>query len=175
MININLFAGPGVGKSTVAAGLFYQLKKYGCDVEYIQEYAKDLVYGKDYTRLSDQLHIVAEQHHRMHRIGSSADYLIHDSPFILGLVYLQESEHLHREKFTNLVIDMFKSYTSLNIFLERSDDVPFNVNGRMHDEAQSRMKDIEIRALLEEHDIPCYTVKMGDTTVFEIINIMALH
>ena len=50
---INLFAGPGTGKSTTAAGLFYKMKSKGYMVELVTEFAKDLVYQESFFRLKD--------------------------------------------------------------------------------------------------------------------------
>ena len=41
---VNLFAGPGAGKSTGAAYIFSMLKMAGIDTEYVNEYAKDKVW-----------------------------------------------------------------------------------------------------------------------------------
>lgn len=41
---INLFGGPGVGKSTIASGLFYYMKIAGYNVEAPQEWCKQKVY-----------------------------------------------------------------------------------------------------------------------------------
>lgn len=41
---INLFGGPGIGKSTLAAGLFEHMKIAGFNVELVNEYAKDMVW-----------------------------------------------------------------------------------------------------------------------------------
>jgi len=175
MLNINLFAGPSAGKSTTAAGLFFELKKHNANAEYVQEYAKDLVYAKDYTHLSDQLHVIAEQHHRMFRIGSNVDYLIHDSPFLLGLVYLEDDGHLPKKEFIDLVIKLFKSYKSLNIFLERNEEIPFQTFGRRHDETQSLKKDKEILKMLDEHNIEYFKVKMNNRSINKIIDILKDH
>ena len=43
---INLLGGPGCGKSTVAAGIFHQLKSLGYSTELVTEYVKDIVYDK---------------------------------------------------------------------------------------------------------------------------------
>ena len=43
-IVVNLFAGPGAGKSTGAAYIFSMLKMAGIDTEYVNEYAKDKVW-----------------------------------------------------------------------------------------------------------------------------------
>ncbi len=41
---INLWAGPGAGKSTTAAGLFNLMKIRGYNVELVTEFAKEMVY-----------------------------------------------------------------------------------------------------------------------------------
>ena len=41
---INLFGGPGAGKSTCAMEICSELKKHGLSADYVQEYAKELVY-----------------------------------------------------------------------------------------------------------------------------------
>lgn len=42
---INLIGGPGSGKSTTAAGLFFRMKSMGVRCELVTEYAKELVSG----------------------------------------------------------------------------------------------------------------------------------
>ena len=42
---VNLYAGPGAGKSTGAAYIFAKLKMAGVDCEYVSEYAK-IEFGK---------------------------------------------------------------------------------------------------------------------------------
>ena len=41
---VNLYGGPGCGKSTGAAYLFSKLKMAGVDAEYVPEFAKDKVW-----------------------------------------------------------------------------------------------------------------------------------
>lgn len=41
VIVINLMGGPGSGKSTVASGIFYRLKKMGVNCELALEFVKD--------------------------------------------------------------------------------------------------------------------------------------
>lgn len=53
---INLIGGPGSGKSTTAAGLFYKLKKLGYNCEMSLEFAKDKV-------MDDQIYIFGKQYH----------------------------------------------------------------------------------------------------------------
>ena len=56
---INLFGGPGVGKSTLAAGLFWFFKtnrltlKHSYVIELVREFAKDLVWAQDLYTLKN--------------------------------------------------------------------------------------------------------------------------
>ena len=52
---INLVGGPGCGKSTTAAGLFYELKRRDYSVELVTEYAKSRVWEDSLRTLNDQI------------------------------------------------------------------------------------------------------------------------
>ena len=175
MININLFAGPGCGKSTTAAGLFYTMKTHDYNVEFIQEYAKDLTYAGELTRLSDQLHILGEQYHRMYRLDNKVDFLIHDSPFLLVLAYLDNNEHISKELFSKFVINIFNSYNNINIFLERNTNYEFQQDGRNQDEYQSTQKDKEIKQVLDDNNINYITVPVDNNVIDTILNIVKQH
>lgn len=175
MININLFGGPGLGKSTSAAGLFYQMKIQNYKVEFIPEYAKELTYGNDYTRLSDQLHILGEQHHRMFRLRDKVDFLIHDSPFLMGLTYLRKDDpHLPSEIYESLVVEMFNSYDNLNIFLVRNDKNVYQEYGRSQSLSEAIDKDIEIKNLLNQHKVKHYDILASENTIEDILHLIDL-
>ena len=55
MIVVNLFAGPGSGKSTTCAGVFSKLKLIGINCEMALEYAKDKVWENSLDVLNDQI------------------------------------------------------------------------------------------------------------------------
>ncbi len=170
MLNVNLFGGPGTGKSTTAAGIFYSLKSAGEKIEYIQEYAKELTFGKDFTKLSDQLLILGEQHHRLHRLKGQVNYIVHDSPFIMGLTYLQQDPHLPRDMYYEMVVTMFKSYDNLNIFLQRDIEAHgYQEYGRNQTLREAEYKDMEIKQMLDLNKIPYITIVVGPNTVEEII------
>jgi len=170
MLNINIFGGPGIGKSTTAAKLFGKMKARDHKVEYIQEFAKELTFSKDYTRLSDQMLILGEQHHRMFRLNGQIDFLIHDSPFIMGVTYLSEDPHLPKEAYTNLVVQMFNSYDNINVFLERDiENLQYQEYGRRQTLAEAIQKDVEIKALLDEYGIEYVIVKAGKKCAKKIL------
>ena len=84
---INLYGGPGTGKSTHAAGLFYRMKQKSINCEYVQEYAKDKTWEDNAFTLKCQPYITAKQIFRQHRLLGKVDYIITDSPILNGLVY----------------------------------------------------------------------------------------
>lgn len=91
-----------------------------------------------------------------------------------GLIYLEDDGHLSRTKFTDLVVDLFKSYETVNFYLERNSDLGFQQFGRRHSEAYSLKKDLEIKMMLEEHNIPYYNIQMCNYAVHEIIQILGI-
>jgi nicotinamide riboside kinase len=176
MLNVNLFGGPGTGKSTTASGLFYIMKKSDYQVEYIQEYAKELTFGKDFTKLSDQLLVLGEQHHRMYRLNGQVDFLIHDSPFVMGLTYLQDGIHLPKQTYSKLITELFASYDNLNIFLKRNiEEHAYQEYGRNQNLDEAIIKDNEIQEMLSSYNIPYMVIEMGKNSVDDIFNLIKEH
>jgi len=169
MVNINIFGGPGTGKSTTASGLFYQMKNENYKVEYIQEFAKELTFAKDTTRISDQLLILGEQHHRLFRLKHQVDYVIHDSPFVMGLTYAKDDTFLPQKEFKELILKLFFNYKNINIFLERNiDEHGYQEYGRKQTLEESINKDNEIKQMLSDNDIPYIVIRIDKNTVDNI-------
>ena len=59
---INLFAGPGAGKTTIASGLMYELKKIHLSVDNPYEFPKNLAWDENKGAIKDQFYITANQH-----------------------------------------------------------------------------------------------------------------
>lgn len=57
---VNIYGGPGAGKSTTALQLVAELKKLGYHADYVSEVAKELVYAKDFEHLDGTLKIKAK-------------------------------------------------------------------------------------------------------------------
>jgi len=173
MLNINLFGGPGTGKSTTAAGLFHEMKKSGVKVEYITEYAKDLVFSKDFYRLKDQTYILAKQHHPIFKLQDQVDMLIHDGPFLLGLIYLQEKEGFPVKEFKDYLVALWKSYEHINIFLERDTDVhKYQDYGREQTLEEALEIDKQIIDMMDHYNIPYHKVVVGEHSVKHILEIL---
>ena len=169
---INLFGGPGLGKSTTAAGLFYEMKKMGLEVELVQEYAKDLVWERRHNLLQDQIYVFAKQQRRISRLQDhNMEWVITDSPIALGLIYLQPG--VLSENFPNLVMEVFNSYHNYNFLLSRN--VAYNPVGRnQKTEDEARLFDDSIDKLLQKYNVEYSRVIGGEPAVPAILKHIGL-
>jgi len=146
---VNLFAGPGTGKSTTAAGIFFELKNRQINCELAAEYAKDLVWEKRNNTFDDQIYLFAKQHHRIFVLLGQVDVVVTDCPILLSPVYDAEK----RPTFEKLVVEEHKKMWTYNVFLKRHKT--YNPIGRRHDEAHARQVDREVLNMLDKHE-QCY-------------------
>ena len=110
---INLFGGPGIGKSTQAAGLYAMMKRNNMSVELTSEFPKVIAWEKNHSAIRDQLYITANQHRNISRLYGQVEYIIIDSPILFGLVYKGRygdgyPENLYGDSFDTFIIDLFK-------------------------------------------------------------------
>lgn len=149
---VNAFGGPGSGKSTACMDICQQLKKLGYNAEYVQEYAKELVYDKNWELLdgseAHQFEILKEQVHRMDRLYGQADFIITDSPILLNSIYNQELT----AAYSGMVQELHGQYHNFSFFVER-DRESFQQEGRIHNLEESIVKDKEIQTLLKNNNI----------------------
>ncbi len=165
---VNLFAGPGAGKSTTAAGIFFQLKLAGIDCELVREYAKDVVWEGRSTLLDDegQFYIFAKQRKRMLDIRNKVDVIVTDSPLLLSRIYganLSQSFH-------DLVGEEFERFDNINFFVERTK--PYNPNGRLQDEAGAREIDNQIRELIAYYASSNWNIQGNEQAPDQVIAIL---
>lgn len=142
---VNLFAGPGSGKSTGAAYIFAKLKMRGINAELVTEYAKDLVWADNLSTLANQIHVYGEQSGRISRVAGKVQVIITDSPLLMSSCYCKETTPYH-DAFCQLVKQDFEQYTNINYFLKRIK--AYNPAGRLQDETAAKEKDSEIKAHL---------------------------
>ena len=152
---VNLFGGPGTGKSTTAADLFAQLKKRGVNAEYVPEYAKGMVWEERPGVFKNQIYMFAKQHHAIFRTLGKVDITVTDSPILLSLYY---GQHLS-SSFRQVVLEEHNKMDTLNVFLKRVK--PYNPAGRHQTEDEAKNIDVDLRRLLDECDINYHNV-VGD-------------
>ena len=128
MLVVNLFGGPGTGKSTLAAALFSNLKIRGVNAELVTEFAKDLVWSERNKELQDQVYILGKMYHKLWRLKDKVDVVVIDSPLPF-CVYYDQGKTPGMEEF---VMGLFNQFRNINILLERN--FPYQQEGRYQDE-----------------------------------------
>lgn len=150
---VNIYGGPGAGKSTTALQLVAELKKLGYHADYVSEVAKELVYAKDFEHLDgtlkNQSKILSEQKRRLDIMLDNVDVVVTDSPLLLNTVYLKENAPEYIES----VFSQYENYNNYNVVVERDLSVEFEQEGRIHNLEESIKKDGEINTLLDSHNI----------------------
>ena len=172
---INLFGGPGSGKSTTAAGLFYFMKLRHISVELVTEYAKDLVWSNRLEDMLDQQeYIFAKQNHRIHRLRGKVDYAIVDSPLLLSYAYPKANEEQKGvekwpaiDAFLEFVVKVYSTYTNENFYLMRPDS--YQEGGREHDIEQAKRIDDIVSQTLTDLKVPFFIVPTNEHTIPTIL------
>ena len=160
-IIINLFGGPGSGKSFAArklTGLFQN--KTALTISHITEYATDLIKeGKEYIldgTFNNQRLIYAEQHRRVIQNVGKSDVIITDSPDILSAIYCKE-ENQKATDWKKEIIEEFNSYNNFNVYITRDNNYTYSHKVRIHSEEEVLKIDTLILALLKKNNIPFYS------------------
>lgn len=160
---INLYCGPGGGKSTSAAYLFYQLKKLGKNVELVREYVKDWAWEKRHINAYDQLYFLGKQSRRESMLYGKVDYIVTDSPIWLSAYYAQlycpifVSEGVRAATVAFYHQARHDGHAHQHVQLVRSK--AYNPAGRFQTEVQARELDGDIQNFLK--NVKVSTIESG--------------
>lgn len=157
---INLYGAPGVGKSTLAAELFAELKKRNISTEITLEFAKELVYNEDKRLLADQLIVLAEQYRRIFVLNGKVDYIITDSPVLLSIFYNKINKSYPEKYFSKIALNAHKKFNNINIMIER--DFSYNCQGRNQTENEAYKIQKEIKNYFKQAEIEYFTVNSNN-------------
>ena len=159
---VNLFGGPGTGKSTMAAGIFSELKWRGINCELATEFAKEKVWEEAYAIFENQVFIFANQLQRIFRVQGKVDVVVTDSPIMLIILYNKRLSNT----FDDLIMEIFNSYNNLNYFLVRKKK--YMRKGRLQTLEEAIVLDKLTRELLDRNKVEYKTV-LGEKASIEII------
>jgi len=175
---INLFGGPGIGKSSIASGLTHQLKKrhISCDNPY--EFPKELAWDKNTAAVKDQLYVIANQHRGITRSWGEVDYIVVDSPLLFAPVYKNfysdepyYPSMFYGKEFDDFIISLHNRYDNINILLQR-DSSKFENKGRYQSLDEALVLDKLIKDTLDSYSQKYYTVDINDKPIKKLLNIL---
>jgi hypothetical protein len=141
---LNLYGGPGSGKSTAAAGTFFLMKANRIECELVQEYAKDKTYEENWSTLSDQFYVIAKQSHRLQRLLGRVDWIITDSPLPLGIMFAQGP--FKEPWFEDAIMSLYDTYENIDVRIDRVK--VYERYGRSQTEEEARAIDARIDDLM---------------------------
>jgi len=144
---VNLFGGPGAGKSAFAHGLMYELKVAGINCELASEYAKDIFYEESPKKLNNQIYVFGKQLQRLKRTVGKVDVIVTDAPLLHSIHYDTSGSPF----FKHLILEEHNRFNNLNIFLTRKHG--YNPNGRFQDEAGAANISSSIEIMLIENSV----------------------
>jgi AAA domain len=84
---INLYGGPGCGKSTSAAYLYYLLKVQKENVELVREYVKDWAWDNRKFGAYDEIYFLGKQVRHESMLFGKVDYIVTDAPVYMTAYY----------------------------------------------------------------------------------------
>lgn len=170
-----MYGGPGTGKSTTCAGLFYKLKLEGYNCEMNREYIKEWCWEDRDVLEGDQTYFFSKMSRKERiYIKNSLDFIITDSPLILTHFYGLKYDPYEQKYNTSL--NMLKNhhefckengYKVEHYFLTRFKE--YNSAGRYQDEAQAKQLDVDIKEMLDSLNIEYKTIDADNHAVDNII------
>ena len=144
---VNLFGGPGIGKTTLAARIFAALKTHGIEAACPEEYAKIAIWqGRSYL-LDNQLILLGRTWDTITSLSEKVDVIVLDSPILLCSHYAGESEGPH---FHETVLDFHQRNDRVNILLKRDKGIAYSTSGRRETSQQAMGIDTRIEGLLSQ-------------------------
>jgi hypothetical protein len=150
---INLFAGPGSGKSTTAAGVFTLLKLHGVRSELVTEFAKDLTWEKRDHTLNNQYYVWGKQYHKMWRVRYKVLVTVTDAPLMHSVLYSKDEAD---KTFRKMVFESFNQFNNVNYFIKRVKK--YDVAGRSQTKEQAEELDYNVKDMLKKYKIKYKTV-----------------
>lgn len=150
-MRICLFSGPGGGKSTLAARIFYELKIEGYSIELVREYIKKWAYEDRKPTSFDQSYIFGHQMHSEDLpLRNGIKNIVVDSPLIMNVCYGKRYNYPLWESLLEQAIVFEKKYPSFNIFLDRT-GLDYQEIGRYENYEQALWMDGQIKNFMDEH------------------------
>lgn len=167
---VNFFAGPGVGKSRLAARVFAHLLPY--KVAHVTEFVKKWAILGIKPQGEDQCLIFSNQMSEEDTLLRKADFIVTDSPIFLNAAYSQFYGYEGSDELVTLARRFDRKFRPLNFFIDRT--VAYEQFGRYQDEAAARDFDEFLLGFLDAHMAHEHVRNMHRVTVNDFDKIISI-
>lgn len=155
---INIIGGPGCDKSLFSSAIILYLNLHHKTVENIPDYAKSLVWQRDFEALKNQYQIAQRQFEMLELLDGQVQFLVSECSLPQVLYY---NEHYAENicdvpKTRAKILQWYKQHNNVNVMVERGDKKYIHT-GRFQDEEQARNIDKALRHTLTHEGLK-YTV-----------------
>ncbi len=152
---INIIGGPGCDKSLFSSAIILNLNLRNKSVEQIPDYAKALVWQKDFDALKNQYQLAQRQFEMLDLLDGQVQYLVTECALMQVLYYNQSyPENIcDVTKTHHQILNWYNRHDNINILVERGDK-KYVQTGRFQNEEQARKIDEKLRQMLEVEQIP---------------------
>lgn len=154
---INLYGGPGAGKSTAAAYLFFLLKTKRENAELVREYVKEWVWSNRSFNQYDQLYFLGKQARKESLLYGKVNYIVTDAPVMMNAVYahLYCTQHI-ASGVQAATLSFYRQaaedgHKHVHIFLNRHTE--YDSSGRYQTEEEAKTVDCSIKNILKNYSI----------------------
>lgn len=172
---IDYVAGPAVGKSTLAALTFGEIKMRRKLAEWSTEVAKELVWAEEFDILNNQHEVSRKQYESFRSKADKVDFVVTDGSLIHALYYNRANPDnvCNVERTERDILKWHREFRHLVIYLEREPDAPYEQTGRIQNEQQALDVDRELIHIMNNHQIEFVRLPAGRDTVERVVE-MAL-
>jgi hypothetical protein len=167
---INVIGGPGCDKSLVTSAIILFLKLRQKTVEVIPDYAKSLVWQRNFEVLKNQYFIAQRQYEMLNLLDGQIQFLITECSLPQVLYYNENyaDNICDIGKTRTQILEWYKQHNNVNVLVERGDRKYIHT-GRFQDEEQAKGIDRGLRGILTREGLR-YTALPGNV---EAINAFA--
>lgn len=151
---INIIGGPGCDKSLVSSAIILFLKLRNKTVEVIPDYAKSLVWQKNFEVLKNQYFIAQRQFEMLELLDGQIQFLLTECSLPQVLYYNEHYEDNICDigKTRTQILEWYKQHNNVNVLVERGDRKYIHT-GRFQDEEQAKAIDRGLRGILVRENL----------------------
>lgn len=173
---INLYGGPGAGKSTSAAYLYYLLKAAGENVEMVREYVKNWAWEGRKISAYDQIYFLGKQVRHESMLFNKVKFIVTDAPIFMSVYYASAfctpvlSEGIKRTVqafYQQTLEDGHKHY---HILLKR--DHPYVSEGRYQTEEEAKNIDVKLEEMFNDLNLPLIKVGSNEAALKSLFDVI---